>query len=249
MRRLVHTELLKQRTTRTFVFGVALAPVVGALVTYANYSLAGKQGNDPLGPHSFVQALGAPASVITLIALLLGVLGMAGEYRHHTVTTTFLATPRRGRVVVAKLVAHGLTGALMGLATVAAAALVAVPWLASSNVALDIDSEVVRVAVGMVLAPAVYAALGVTVGALVRNQTTAIATVLVWLLAVEGILGDVFHSAAFVDWLPSALGGDLTYAGSGHPDLAIPVAGAALLAYVLVFGFLGVRLTVRRDIT
>ena len=61
MRRLVRTELLKQRTTRTFVFGVLLAPVVGALVTYANYSLAGKQGNDPLGPHSFVQALGAPA--------------------------------------------------------------------------------------------------------------------------------------------------------------------------------------------
>ena len=38
MNRLVRTELLKQRTTRTFVFGIALAPVVGALVTFANYS-------------------------------------------------------------------------------------------------------------------------------------------------------------------------------------------------------------------
>jgi ABC-2 type transport system permease protein len=249
MTRLVHTELLKQRTTRTFVFGVAMAPVVGVLVTYANYSLAGKEGNDPLGPNSFVQALGAPASVITLIALLLGVLGMAGEYRHHTVTTTFLATPRRGRVVLAKLVAHGLVGALMGLAAMAAAALVAVPWLVSSDVALDVDGDVVRVATGMVVAPALYAALGVTVGALVRNQTTAIAIVLVWLLAIEGVLADVFHSAAFVGWLPSAVGRDLTDVGGGPPDLTMPVAAVAFLAYVLVFGFLGARLTARRDIT
>jgi len=249
MRRLVHTELLKQRTTRTFVFGIALAPVVGALVTFANYSVAGKQGNEPLGAHSFVQALGAPASVITLIALLLGVLGMAGEYRHHTVTTTFLATPRRGRVVVAKLVAHGLVGALMGLATLAAAALVAVPWLASRDVTLHVDGDAVSVAVGMVVAPALYAALGVTVGAMVRNLTTAIAAVLVWLLAIEGILGDVFHSSSFVGWLPSAVGADLTHVGGGHPDLAMPVAGVALLAYVIAFGVLGVRLTARRDIT
>jgi len=249
MKRLVRTELLKQRTTRTFVLGIASAPVVGALVTFANYSVAGKQGNEPLGPHSFVQALGAPASVITLIALLLGVLGMAGEYRHHTVTTTFLATPRRGRVVVAKLVAHGLVGALMGLATVAAAVLVAVPWLASSDVTLHVDRDAVSVAVGMVVAPALYAALGVTVGAMIRNQTTAIATVLVWLLAIEGILGDVFHSSAFVGWLPSAVGGDLTHVGGDQPDLAMPVAGVALLTYVIAFGFVGVRLTDRQDIT
>jgi ABC-2 type transport system permease protein len=249
MRRLVQTELLKQRTTRTFVFGMASAPVVSALVTFANYSAAGQQGNEPLGPHSFVQALGAPASVITLIALLLGVLGMAGEYRHHTVTTTFLATPQRGRVVVAKLVAHGLAGALMGLGSLAAAGLVAVPWLASSDVAVHLDGDAMRVAVGMIVAPALYAALGVSVGALVRNQTTAIGAVLVWLLAIEGIIGDVFHSSGFVDWLPSAVGGELTRAGSGHPDLAMPVAGLALLAYVVAFGFLGVRLTARRDIT
>jgi hypothetical protein len=249
MRRLVHTELLKLRTTRTFLFGMASAPVVGALVTLANYSVAGKQGNEPLGPHSFVQALGAPASVITLIALLLGVLGMAGEYRHHTVTTTFLATPRRGQVVVAKLLAHGLVGALMGLGTLAAAGLVAVPWLASSDVTTHLDGDATRVAVGMLVTPALYAALGVSVGALVRNQTTAIGTVLVWLLAIEGIIGDVFHSSVFVDWLPSAVGEELTRVGNGHPHLAMPAAGLALLAYVIAFGLLGVRLTARRDIT
>jgi hypothetical protein len=84
---------------------------------------------------------------------------------------------------------------------------------------------------------------------MVRNLTTAIAAVLVWLLAIEGILGDVFHSSSFVGWLPSAVGADLTHAGGGHPDLAMPVAGVALLAYVIAFGVLGVRLTARRDIT
>jgi hypothetical protein len=247
--RLVRTELLKQRTIRTFLFGMALAPVVGVLVTFANYSVAGKQGNEPLGEHSFVQALGAPASVITLAALLFGLLGMTGEYRHHTATTTFLVTPRRGRVVVAKLVAHGVTGALMGLAALAAVGLVAVPWLVSNDVAVHIDGDALRVAAGMVIAPALYGALGVSVGALIRNQTMAIGAVLVWVLAVEGIVGDVLHSSAFVRWLPSAVGGDLTHAGGGSPDLAMPIAAAAFVAYVVAFAFAGVRLTARRDIT
>ncbi len=79
MNRNIRTELLKQRSTRMFVAGVLAAPVIAALVTFAVFSAAGKQGNAPLGPLSLVQAIGAPASIITLIAVMLGVFGMAGE--------------------------------------------------------------------------------------------------------------------------------------------------------------------------
>ena len=152
-------------------------------------------------------------------------------------TTTFLATPWRGRVVVAKLVAHGLVGVLMGLGTLAAAGLVAVPWLASSDVTVHVDRvRLVRVVVGMVVVALVCTPLWVCRwGRWSRNQTTAIGIVLVWLLAIEGIIGDVFHSSAFVGWLPSAVGGDLTHVGGGHPDLAMPVAGLVLSRYVIAF--------------
>src|SRR6187200_2279284 len=91
LNRLVRTELLKQRTTRVPLAGICAAPVVAGLVTVAVLSFAGKQGNDPLGTDSLHQAIGAPADVITVIAVMLGVLGMAGEFRHQTITTTFLA--------------------------------------------------------------------------------------------------------------------------------------------------------------
>jgi hypothetical protein len=140
-----------------------------------------------------VQVLGGPAGVITVIAVLLGVLGMAGEYRHQTITTTFLASPRRRDVVLAKLVAHAITGALIGLTSLAVSASIAVPWLTASGVDVHLDGRGLRLAAGLVVSTALYASLGVSIGALLRNQTAAAAVVLIWLLAIEGIIGDLLH--------------------------------------------------------
>ena len=188
--------------------------------------------------------------MITLVALLLGVLGMAGEYRHHTVTTTFLATPRRGRVVVAKLVAHALTGALMGLCTLAAAGLVAVPWLASSDVAVHVDGDA-RAGRGGHGHRARSLRRAGRVGGRTGPQPDHGHRRRAGLAARGG--GHHRRRLPLAPpssrWLPSAVGGDLTHAGGGKPDLAMPVAAAAFVAYVVAFGFVGVRLTTRRDIT
>ena len=245
MNRLVRTELLKQRTTRTVVAALVAVPALVALVAAVVLDAAGKQGNDPLGPDSLVQVVGAPADAITLVALLLGVIGMAGEYRHQTITTTFLATPRRRDVVLAKLGAHAITGAVLGLLSVVTALVVAVPWLVSSDVAIDVDARLIGVSLGVVASTALYMALGVSVGALVRNQTAAVGVVLGWVLAVEGILGDVFAGAAFVDWLPAAVGRAIVHGC----DLPAGVGVAAFAAYVAGFAVLATRFTVRRDVT
>ena len=249
MNRLVRTELLKQRTARTFVAGICAAPMVAGLITIAILSLSGKQGNDPLGPDTLDHVLGGPAAVITVIAALLGVLGMAGEYRHQTITTTFLASPRRRDVVVAKLVAHSLTGALMALLSLAVSAAIAVAWLHASGVDVHLDGQGVRVAAGLLVSTALYGALGASIGALLRNQTTAAAVVLIWLLAVEGFISDLFHGAAVVRWLPAAAGRALVHVGPSGDRLAAPTAAAIFALYIVGFATAGARLTRNRDIT
>jgi ABC-2 type transport system permease protein len=249
MNHLVHTELIKQRTSRTFVAGTMAVPAVAALITLAILSAAGKQGNDPLGPETLTQVIGGPTGVITVIAVLLGMLGMAGEYRHHTITTTFLATPRRSDVLIAKLIAHSLTGALIGLLSLSTSIAIAVPWLATSGVDVDLDGDGLRVAFGLLASTALFGALGVSIGALVRNQTTAAAMVLVWLLAIEGLIGDLVHDADFVNWLPAAAGRAIVDASSGGDGLPRAVAVAVFTLYVAAFAAASAWLTLRRDIT
>ena len=249
MKRLIATELLKQRTTRLVAGSVLAVPVVASLVVVAVLGAAGHQGNDPLGPDSFVHALGGPTSVVTFLALLLGILGAAGEYRHATITTTFLATPRRSHVIVAKLGAYAITGALMALLSLAASAVVALPWLASSDVGVRFDADAVRMGVGLIGSTVLHAALGVAAGALIRNQTAAITVVLVWWLAVEGILGDVFPRLRVLDWLPASAGRAITALGPQPGRPSAVVAAGALAAYVGVLAGAAVRLTAHRDIT
>jgi ABC-2 type transport system permease protein len=103
MTRLVQAELLKLWTTRTarVLLGLTAAGTAG-LVTLV-LAFAGRPGQPTLGDDALRQLVAAPNGPLTLAALVLGVLGMAGEFRHGTATSTFLVTPARGRVVAAKL--------------------------------------------------------------------------------------------------------------------------------------------------
>jgi ABC-2 type transport system permease protein len=247
VKRLIRAEMLKLRTTPLFLFSFAAVPVVAGLVILAVYGAAGHQGNDPLGPESLVHAVGAQASILTTMALLLGVVGMAGEYRHKTITTTLLASPRRRDVIVAKVAAHAIFGAAMAVVSVAAAVAVAVPWLVGADVAVGVGGDLVRIAGGLVLGTALHGALGVAAGALVRNQTAAVTVVLVWLLKGEEVLAGLLASTGIGDWLPAALGSALVRPSAG--DLSLWVAGPALAAYVIAMAVLGARLVVSRDVT
>ena len=249
MTRLVRTELLKQRTTRTCVAGVAAAPVVTGLVTVAVLGGAGKEGNPPLRDETLVQVLGAPHSVVTFIALVLGLLAMTGEHRHGTITTTFLATPRRRDVVVAKLAASSLVGGTIGLLSLAASAAVAVPWLRNAEVAVHLDADTLRVAVGLVASTTLYGALGVSIGAVIRNQTAAATVVLVWLLAVEGMIGDIFSRSPIVHWLPAAAGRAIVHAGPAGDGPSPGAAAATFASYVLLLAAGATHSTLRRDVT
>jgi ABC-2 type transport system permease protein len=246
MTRLVRAEFTKLRTTR-LVYGLAAAMAAFAVLTVAA-NILDRQGAPPLSADNFPMLVGGPVTLLSGAALLLGILGMTGEFRHQTVTQAFLVTPDRGRVVAAKLIAYPLAGIALALATLALTAAVAAGWLAAKGITPSLlDVRLGRVLLGAVLAAGLCGLVGVGVGALVRNQVAALVGTLVWVLVVEGLLMSLLNAPSLGKWLPSAAAAALTNPGGAQLSR---LAGTLLLAaYALVLAAAGTRLVVRRDIT
>ena len=122
-----------------------------------------------------------------IFALVLGILIVATEFRHGTITPSLLAVPDRTRLVLAKLVAALAAGALLGLVGAIACALIIVPQLVDAR---DLVSgDVLELIAGNAVASALFAAIGVGLGALIRNQVGAIIGALGWIFLVEPLLG------------------------------------------------------------
>jgi len=252
MVRLVRAEFTKLATTR-LVYGMAAAMAAFAVLIVAA-NAAGVEGAPPLSAYSFPAFVAAPTKLLAGAALLLGILGMAGEFRHQTVTQTFLVTPDRGRVVAAKLVAYPLAGIALALATLAVTAAVAAGWLAAKGITPSslLDARLGRV-LGVVLLGAVLAAglcglVGVGVAALVRNQVAALVGMLVWVLVVEGLLMSLLSAPSLGKWLPSAAAA-AAISSPGGARLSRLGGTLLLAAYALAFALVGTSLVVRRDIT
>ena len=246
MTRLVRAEFTKLATTR-LIYGMAAAMAAFALLTVAA-NILGVEGAPPLAADSLPMFVAAPVTLLSGAALLLGILGMSTEFRHQTVTQTFLVTPDRGRVVAAKLVAYPLAGITLALSVLAFTAALATAWLAAKGITPSfLDARLGRVLLGAVLAAGLCGLVGVGVAALVRNQVAAQVGVAVWVLLIEGLLMSLLNAPSLGKWLPSAAAAALTNPG-GAPLSRL--AGTLLLAgYGLALALVGTRLVVRRDIT
>jgi ABC-2 type transport system permease protein len=248
MIRLVRAELAKLRTTR-LLYGVAAAMVAfGILTVVANITSAGQQGSPPLTADDLPALVAAPATMLAGAALLLGILGIAGEFRHHTITQTFLTTPDRGRVVAAKLAACTLVSIAVAVLTLAVTTAVALSWLSAKGLSVSVlDDRLGRVLAGTLLATGLCGLAGVGVGALVRNQVAALVGVLVWVVVVEGLLLGLLNAPGLGKWLPSAAAAALTNPSGGH--LSSLAGGLLFAAYGLAFAVVGTRFVIRRDVT
>ncbi|HKJ55008.1 MAG TPA: ABC transporter permease [Nitriliruptoraceae bacterium] len=232
MRRQLHAEFLKLRSVRTTWLFLAVTAAVVALAVIAQ-AVTASGGDDlpPLSdPETQLMLFQSASGLAPVIAVLLGTLGLATEVRHHTLASTFLAEPRRTRVLAAKSVATFTLGAVLGL--VAAATAVTGSWLVllatSNDVVADTDRVLASVA-GTMFAAALAALLGLGIGGIVRNQAAAIGAALIVMLAVEPLLGAFVPS--FAAWLPSAIASRIAGAApQADPGL---VASAGLYgAYV-----------------
>jgi ABC-2 type transport system permease protein len=247
MTRLVRAELAKLRTTRTAPMMLAAMAAFAVVTVTFIVTVAGTEGNPPLDADSLRWIVAAPSRVVSGAVLLLGILAMAGEFRHQTITQTFLVTPNRGRVVAAKLAATILVGLVFAVATTAVVLAVGVPWLSVEGVPIRLTGALGSKLAGVLAAAALSGLLGVAVAALVRNQVAAVVGALLWFLLAEGVLPVVLRAPTLPRWLPGGATAALTDPGGQY--LPAWAGGLLLAGYALVLAAVGSRLTVRRDIT
>ena len=252
MTAVLRSELRKLLTTQIWFWLALLALGLSVLIAclVSGFTPVG-EGGAPLDG-----VLNAAIGFSSLIAAVLGVIGLTGEYRHLTVTPTFLSVPRRGRVVTAKLIIHLVAGLLLALLCIGAALAVAGPWLDAKGFPIDLGSDTTRrIILGGIAVVAIYGVIGVGVGALLRNQVAAVVGIVIYLFVAEPILSVIPGVQKAYPYLPGGAASALT--ASPDPDQQNPAitllepwqGGLLLLAYGLVFAILGSLLTVRRDVT
>lgn len=259
MSRLIRSEMLKLRTTRLWwglllglVGLVALNVLPAALLAGQDFG-PGIPSSPPLDQIAGLQAVyGAGYQSGYLIALVLGIIIGASDRRHGTATQTFLATPSRGRIIVAKMVVAALAGLLYGLVCELVTVAVAAPVVLAKNADLSLDNaDVLRsIALG-VPGIALWGVIGVALGILLRNQIAAI------LVAVSYIfLGDFLVSGALslldldvaARFTPNNASSAVVGAFTGFELLEWWAGILVLLGYGIVIAVLGWVIGRRRDI-
>jgi ABC-2 type transport system permease protein len=181
-------ERIKLSTTRSVLW-------TSAAIAALSIGLAALQGStaygaSPLPPEraaTGVAVFGVP------VLMILAALTVTGEYRSGMIRTTFMATPNRTLVLVAKAVVAAMFSAVYAAALTIAAVVVGrlmAPPLVGSNLSL-VDPGTWRLVGAISLFAALAAVLGVAVAALLRHSAGAVAVLLMWPLVAEPILGNL----------------------------------------------------------
>ncbi|SCF11409.1 ABC transporter permease [Micromonospora mirobrigensis] len=267
---LVRSELLKIRTTNAWwLLGLgAFLSLVLAFAFNAFYAHQVLGGNaEEFGASGEAATVaGQAANIYTsgqflglLFVMLIGILMVTNEFFHQTATTTFLTTPRRTSVIVAKLIAASLLGFAFWLVTT-------LINLAAGAIFLTVDGHgaqlgewtVHRALLFNLLAYAIWTILGVGIGTLIPNQLGAVITAAVLYLVGTQVVQLLFlalsawlDSQAILKWqvVWPAVASLVMISGEKSDILPAWWVGAlVLIGYALASGVVGVLITRRRDI-
>ena len=244
--RLFAAELLKIRTAPRTVLGLLLAELAIVGLGTASVIDGSDESGVPEGFEGFRPRLERDLIDVTsaslLFALLLGVLVITWEYRHGTITQTFLSTPVRDRVIAVKALVAGLVGAALVVPALLLMLVIAEIWVGNR---LDFTGEDVERAGRIFLASAIVAIIGMEIGAITGRQLGAIVVALAWAIFAEPALG---IWASIEDYLPlhAIFGGVL---GDEEADISFGRGLLTIAVYVIALGAGGIVLTRRRDIT
>lgn len=275
---LIRSELRKAFTTRIgwgmplaqFLLAALFVGIAGAFMLFV--AVPDPTGGDaaPMGdslePTVLARTLYTGGMQVGyLLSLVLGILSMGSEYRHKTLTATFLSAPRRGRVIAAKVVALTVVVLVNGLAHLAGALVTGGALLLAADKAVFPEAgDLLGVLARMLLVFVLWGLMGLGLGVLIPNQVAALFVGVAFAFLIEPLLGvfigmvdalaDVarfFPSQASMAALSLYEGMDaatVEQAGGNVDQLTWWVAALVLLGYAAVMTAVGWVLTQRRDV-
>jgi ABC-type transport system involved in multi-copper enzyme maturation permease subunit len=244
-------DLVRAEVRKTLSTSAWWALLIPAALLSAFYAAA--NAKEEYLAMSQVQAL----DLASLFALLFGVVCACGEYRHNTITTSYLNAARRAKLGVAKMLVAALVGAGYGLVAVAAG--FGGLWLSETPFGGELP-WVLAVSAGGVVAFALWAVIGVGVGMLLRSQAFGVLAALLYSTIVEPIviyLGSLTEVAdRITDFLPGVatryalkgLSGGEQFGGGFGVALPWWLMLLVVAGYAAVAMLVGIAAARRRDL-
>jgi len=231
--RLLSAELIKLRTTRTFYALAGTAIGISLVITVLIASLS-----EPTQESVLSDVFQNDAS--TLFIMILAIVGITGEWRHRTITSSLLAAPDRIRFLAAKVLAFAAAGAVLSLSISIVVAITGYAILGFRDQPTPSIGDVIELFARNAGVAALLGAFGVGVGSLIRNQATAIVAILIFTFVIDPLLAGFAPAVdrfSPVGALPSAIQG-LDPADVGSPDVNFLPALAALAVMLVWIGAL-----------
>lgn len=183
---LLRAELRKVASTRLW-WGMAIPVAVLAVLInlFGGFVSAGVLVTpDGTAPPRILASMAFALTLTGVFAALQAMIATAGEYRHRTITTTYLTAPGRGRVLAAKAISGAAVGAGYALVTVLLGLLAGAVGQSGAVPA----GPLLGVTVVGVAVCGLWGATGAALGTVLTNLPTVVSLVLGYLLVGEGLL-------------------------------------------------------------
>ncbi len=240
-------EWVRLRTLRStyWLIGLAVAfqILMTALIAWRVSVSSGSMGDQ--NSFDLIATIGASSGVAPLfigyILGLLGVFSMGHEYRHGMIRATLTAIPSRVHVLTAKLVTTAVVVVTAAWACIA----IAVVSMLAFGLALPDVSSMLGLAAGTGLFSVLFALSGLAFAALVRNQTAAVAMLMLIPTVLEQIIKAIVLAIKAVSDDPSGRSGLVTilkylpYDAGGQMYTRLSIGDMLQFFGVVPFGPLG----------
>jgi ABC-2 type transport system permease protein len=246
MTKLLRAEVIKLRTTRTFIALAGVAVGLALLLT-ALTAILGEDSKEDVLASVFAN------DTSSFFILVLAVVGISGEWRHRTITSSLLAAPDRLRFLAAKTVAFSVVGVVLSLVISLSVAALGFAILEVRDLPTPDAADLIELYARSAVLAALLGAFGVGIGTIVRNQVVAVVGILAVTFILEPVLLTVVPEVGRFGPLaalpttatgldPEAMG--LEEAGLLHPTTATLL----LLGWIGAAFAAGAALLRRRDV-